>query len=159
MCVFSVAVVRSTLCDPMDCRWPGSPAQGILPARILEWVAMPSSRGSSHPGIKPLSPVLLADSLPLRCFRSLRNMHIYMCVCVLHILFHYVFFLLQYNCFATLCWFLLYNNVNQPYVHISPPSRTSHPPLPHSTSLDPHGLLSWAPVLLLWILHMVVYIC
>ena len=38
-----------TLCDPMDCSPPGSSVHGILQARILEWVAMPSSRGSSHP--------------------------------------------------------------------------------------------------------------
>ena len=31
--------------DPMDCSTPGSSVQGILQARILEWVAMPSSRG------------------------------------------------------------------------------------------------------------------
>ena len=37
---------------------------GILQARILEWVAMPSSRGLSNPGIKPRSPALPADSLP-----------------------------------------------------------------------------------------------
>ena len=37
----------STLCDPMDCSLPGSSVNGILQARILEWVAMPSSRGSS----------------------------------------------------------------------------------------------------------------
>jgi len=38
-----------TLCDPMDCSPPGSSVHGILQARILEWVAMPSSRGSSQP--------------------------------------------------------------------------------------------------------------
>ena len=38
-----------TLCDPMDCSWPGSSVQGILQARRPEWVAMPSSRGSSWP--------------------------------------------------------------------------------------------------------------
>ena len=38
-----------TLCDPMDCSPPGSSVQGLLQARILEWVAMPSSRGSSRP--------------------------------------------------------------------------------------------------------------
>ena len=36
-----------TLHDPMDCSLPGSSVHGILLARILEWVAMPSSRGSS----------------------------------------------------------------------------------------------------------------
>ena len=35
--------------DPMDCSPPGSSVHGILQARILEWVAMPSSRGSSQP--------------------------------------------------------------------------------------------------------------
>ena len=36
-----------TLCDAMDCSPAGSSVHGILQARILEWVAMPSSRGSS----------------------------------------------------------------------------------------------------------------
>ena len=49
------------LCDPMDCSWPGSSVHG---ARILEWIAMPSSVGSSNPGIEPRSPALQADSLP-----------------------------------------------------------------------------------------------
>ena len=39
-----------TLCNPMDCSLPGSPVRGILQARLLEWVAMPSSRGFSQPG-------------------------------------------------------------------------------------------------------------
>ena len=38
-----------TLCDPMDCSLPGSSVHGILQARILKWVIMPSSRGSSWP--------------------------------------------------------------------------------------------------------------
>ena len=37
---------------------------GILQARILEWVTMPFSRGSSQPRIELKSPALLADSLP-----------------------------------------------------------------------------------------------
>ena len=37
-----------TLWDPMDCSPPGSSVHGILQARILEWVAIPSSRGSSR---------------------------------------------------------------------------------------------------------------
>ena len=36
-----------TLCDPMDYSLPGSSVHGILQARILKWVAVPSSRGSS----------------------------------------------------------------------------------------------------------------
>ena len=42
-----VAQSCPTLCDPMVCSPPGSSVHGILQARILEWVAMPSSRGSS----------------------------------------------------------------------------------------------------------------
>ena len=42
-----VAQSCPTLCDPMDCSPPGSFVHGILQARILEWVALPSSRGSS----------------------------------------------------------------------------------------------------------------
>ena len=38
-----------TLCNPMDCSPPGSSVYGILQARILEWVAIFSSRGSSWP--------------------------------------------------------------------------------------------------------------
>ena len=37
-----------TLCDAMDCSPPGSSVHGILQARILEWVAISSSRGSSR---------------------------------------------------------------------------------------------------------------
>ena len=36
-----------TLCDPMDHSLPGSSVHWILQARILEWVAVPSSKGSS----------------------------------------------------------------------------------------------------------------
>ena len=38
-----------TFCNPMDCSPPGSSVRGILQARILEWIAIPSSRGSSRP--------------------------------------------------------------------------------------------------------------
>ena len=44
-----VAQSCPTLCNLMDCSPPGSSVHGILQARILEWVAFPFSRGSSHP--------------------------------------------------------------------------------------------------------------
>ena len=53
-----------TLCDPMDCSPPGSSAYGILQAKILEWVALPSPVYLPDAGIKPGSPALQADSLP-----------------------------------------------------------------------------------------------
>ena len=51
--------------DAMDHSSPGSSVHGILQARILEWVAMPSSRGSSLPKIILASTALQADSLHL----------------------------------------------------------------------------------------------
>ena len=45
----NVTQSRSTLCDPMDCSLAGSSVHGILQARILEWVAVHFSRGSSQP--------------------------------------------------------------------------------------------------------------
>ena len=39
-------------CKPMDCSPWGSSVHGISQVRILEWVAIPLSRGSSDPGIE-----------------------------------------------------------------------------------------------------------
>ena len=49
MCVCSVPQWCLTLCDPMDCSPPGSCSLEIFQARILEWVAISSFRGSSRP--------------------------------------------------------------------------------------------------------------
>ena len=49
VCAYSVAQSCLTSCDPMDCSPPGSSVRGSLQARIWEWAAMPSSRGSSLP--------------------------------------------------------------------------------------------------------------
>ena len=55
-CSLSAVVLRAkslqscpTLGDPMDCSPPGSSVRGILQERILEWVAVPSSRRSPQP--------------------------------------------------------------------------------------------------------------
>ena len=47
--VCEVTQLCLTLCDPVDCSPPGSSVHGILQARILEWVAISFSRGSSRP--------------------------------------------------------------------------------------------------------------
>ena len=52
-----------TLCDPMGCSPPGSTVQGILRARILEWVAISFSRGSPWP--REWTPV---SCIAGRCF-------------------------------------------------------------------------------------------
>ena len=56
------------LCNPIDHSPPGSSLHGILQARILEWVAMSSSRDLPDPGLEPISLCLLhwqVGSLPL----------------------------------------------------------------------------------------------
>ena len=58
-------------CDPMDYT-----IHGILQARILEGVAVPLSRGSSQPGIKPKSPALQVDSLPAEPPGKLYTFHV-----------------------------------------------------------------------------------
>ena len=47
--LYLVAQSCPTLCNSMDYSLPVSSWMGILQARILEWMAMPSSRGSSQP--------------------------------------------------------------------------------------------------------------
>ena len=49
-----------TLCSPMDCSPPGFSVLGILPVRILKWVAIFSSRGSSQPRDGSVSLTFLA---------------------------------------------------------------------------------------------------
>ena len=49
-----------------DSLWPHGIVHWILQARILEWVVVPFSRGSSNPGIEPRNPTLLVDSSPAK---------------------------------------------------------------------------------------------
>ena len=80
-----------TLCDPMDCRLPGSSIHGILQARILKWVAMPFSGGW---GCDSYAAVWFASSsvlTPLLFFLFL------ICVCthfLVFLLFHLFTFIL-----------------------------------------------------------------
>ena len=48
LCLSVVGQSCATLCDPMDCSPPGSSVHGIYQARILQWVVIPFSRGSSR---------------------------------------------------------------------------------------------------------------
>ena len=49
LCCAKLLQLCPALCNPVDCSPPGSSVHGMLQARILEWVSMPSSRGSSPP--------------------------------------------------------------------------------------------------------------
>ena len=62
-----VAQSCPTLCDPKDCT-----VHGILQVRILEWVALPFTGGSSQPR-EPRSPALRADSLPVEPLGKAKN--------------------------------------------------------------------------------------
>ena len=61
LCECSVTPLSLTLCHPMDCNPPGSPVHRISQARILEWVAISFSRGSSQP----------RDQIRVTCMASL----------------------------------------------------------------------------------------
>ena len=71
-----------TLCNSMDCSFSGSSVHGVLQARTLEWVAMPSSRGSSWPRDQTSICLLCwqEGSLPLippgKPFRTLAHFYI-----------------------------------------------------------------------------------
>ena len=85
-----VSVFQSwqTLCNLMDCGPPGSSVHGILQARILEWVAILSSRGSSWP----------------------RDQTQISCICLLHC--RWIFYLLSHQGIATqiyTAWAILKN--------------------------------------------------
>ena len=63
-----------TLCDPTDCSLPGSSICGIFQARIMEWVAISFSRGSSRP-----RDWTWVSSIADRCFTvwATREAHMY----------------------------------------------------------------------------------
>ena len=84
-----------TLCDPMDYSSPGSSVHGILQARILEWIVIPFSRGTSQ----PRSPTLQADDIPSE--PPGLPMCVCVCVCVSHLFKNFVYF----GCFGS--WILL----------------------------------------------------
>ena len=64
VCVYMLVThLCPTPCDPKDCSSPGSSVCGILQTIMLEWVAIPFSKGSSQPKDQTRSPALQADSL------------------------------------------------------------------------------------------------
>ena len=67
-----VSMARScpALCNPMDCSPPGSSVHGILQERILEWVAIPFSRGSSWPRNRTLVSCIADGFFAIRATRE-----------------------------------------------------------------------------------------
>ena len=74
-----------TLCNPTDCSPPGSSVHWILQTRILEWVAIPFSRGSSQPRVSTQPRVscitgrffiIWAREIPLVMMVTIKKPHI-----------------------------------------------------------------------------------
>ena len=78
---YSVFVTQSclTLCNAMDCISPGSSVHGILQARIMEWVAIPFSRGKGF-----LIPILIPVHFPINfllgVFSHFSSFHVFVCL-------------------------------------------------------------------------------
>ena len=81
------------LCDPVDCSPPGSSVHGIIPARILQWLDVSSSRGSCHQGSNPcllwvlhlqVVSLLLSHSRSLLT-ESVTQTHTHTCTCTFFI--------------------------------------------------------------------------
>ena len=68
------SVMFHSFYNSMDCGPPGSSVHGILQAKTVEWVAIPSPEDLPDPGIEPRSPALLVNSLlsepPGKCLRE-----------------------------------------------------------------------------------------
>ena len=88
-----------TLGNSMGCSPPGSSVCGILQARILEWVAMPFSRGSSQPRNQTRSPAQQADSLPSE--HQGRKPRFYVCVSIYSVFLFFCFFFLSLSFWLT----------------------------------------------------------
>ena len=67
-CCCLVAQSCPTLCDPVDCSLPGSSVHGISQVRMLEWVAICFSRGSSWSRVRAES--FVSPTLPGRFFTT-----------------------------------------------------------------------------------------
>ena len=80
MCVCAQSLYSClTLCHPLDCSLSGSSIYGTPQARILQWVAITSSKELPNPGIKPafpMAPALQVDYLPLSYLGKLPLMNI-----------------------------------------------------------------------------------
>ena len=119
MCAKSLQLCP-TLCDPMNCSPPGFFVHGILQARILEWVVMPSSRRSSQPRDRSSVSSFLSwqeGSLPLtlpgktkvnRCL-VLKHSRILPHNFQFHLAYFFYFELLYCYCYFQCCIFIFFN--------------------------------------------------
>ena len=127
-----------TLCDPMNCSPPGSSVHRILLARILDWVVMPSSRGSSPPRDQTQVSMSPAFFFSLRCYEK----------------YIYLLFILEANYFTILYWLchtltrILHRCIRVPHPepssHIPPYTiLLGHPSAPAVSTLYHASNLDW----------------
>ena len=138
----SVTWLCLTLCDSVDCSLPGSSVHGISQVRILEWVAISSTRRSSRPRdwtcISCVSciaggfflyllshqgkPILLYLLIPSPCFAHVPAPGIHHSILCFFYFFSFwfssFFFLLNDSCFIEFYCFLSNLDMNQPWLHM-----------------------------------------
>ena len=128
--IFNVCIVaqsRPTLCDHLDCSLPGSLSTGILQARILEWVAMPSFKGScQHRDQTQVSHIIggfftvwatgEAQLFFVFCFLCIYNIKLYSCI--LHAIQGKKYLSDIWNSLScSIYWFLRLSCINSSYIH------------------------------------------
>ena len=123
-CVY-VLVTQSylTLCDPMDCSSPGSSVHGIFQSRILERVAIPFSRGSSHPRNQTQASCLAGRFFTIW---ATRGAHVSLC-CSIYIPMHQWHSILITIFFFFICSGFCHT-LKQPWVYMCSPSQSPLPP-------------------------------
>ena len=99
-----VAQSCPTLCDPMDYSSPGSPVHGILQARILQWVAISSSTGSSRLRSQTWVSCLAGSFFTNWATREAHSME-YLFIFFFFFFFLFIFFTLFFFCVSS--WFIL----------------------------------------------------
>ena len=114
VCVHACLVAKSclTLCNPMDSSLPFSSGHGISQARILEWVVIASSRGSSWPRDQTQSPALQEDSLPSeppgKPNNNNNNMYF-----IEFLIWLFIIWFFKENSFCSLPWDLLHQSLQE----------------------------------------------
>ena len=113
------------LCDPMDCTPPGSSVHGILQARILEWVAIPSSKGSSRPTDRTCSSCVAGRFHTTWATGEAPELSGTSTFIYLFIYFYFFNFIFK---FYNIVLVLPYIEMNPPQVYMGSPSWTLLPP-------------------------------
>ena len=98
--VVSITQLCLTLCDPMDCSPPGSSIHGTFQARILEWAAIPFSRGSSQTRDQNLGFSQCRQILYHLSHRGSPHVTIYIVNIYMYI--SHIFYLFVYHCTLSL---------------------------------------------------------